>query len=150
LIVAKVRERLAVSKRAAQKIDIGRFNVKKLNEGGVEEQYEVTIRNKFAALEILEGSWDINREWGSITENIKLSAQECLGCWESKHRKPLFDEECSELVDQRKQAKLQWLQDPSEANEDNLSNVSREAGRHFRNNIREYLKESISETCIGA
>jgi hypothetical protein len=27
------------------------------------------------------------------------------------------------LGDRRKQAKLQWLQDPSEANEDNLSDV---------------------------
>jgi hypothetical protein len=35
LVAAKVRERLAVSKRAAQKIDTERFNVKKLNEGDV-------------------------------------------------------------------------------------------------------------------
>jgi hypothetical protein len=43
------------------------------------------------------------------------------------------------LVDRRKQAKLQWLQDPSIVNEDNLSNVRREASRHFRNKKREYL-----------
>jgi hypothetical protein len=51
LIVGKERERLAVSKRAAQKINTERFNVKKLNEGDVKEQYQVTIINKFAALE---------------------------------------------------------------------------------------------------
>jgi hypothetical protein len=61
LVVAKVRERLAVSKRAAQKIDMERFNVKKLREVVVKEQYQVTIRNKFAALENLEDSRDINR-----------------------------------------------------------------------------------------
>jgi hypothetical protein len=49
------------------------------------------------------------------------------------------------LVDRRKQAKLQWLQDPSKGNEDNLSDVRREASRHFRNNKREYLKEKINE-----
>jgi hypothetical protein len=32
-VVPKVRERLAVSKRIAQKIDTERFNLKKLNEG---------------------------------------------------------------------------------------------------------------------
>jgi hypothetical protein len=58
LVVAKVRERLAVSKRAAQKIDNERFNVKKLNKGVVKEQYQVTIRNMFAALENLEDSGD--------------------------------------------------------------------------------------------
>jgi hypothetical protein len=35
LVVAKVRERLAVSKRAARKVDTERFNVKKLNEGDI-------------------------------------------------------------------------------------------------------------------
>jgi hypothetical protein len=33
LVVAKVKERLAMSKRTAQKIDMERFNVKKLKEG---------------------------------------------------------------------------------------------------------------------
>jgi hypothetical protein len=49
------------------------------------------------------------------------------------------------LVDRRKQAKLQWLQDPSEANEDNLSDVRWEASTHFRNKKREYLKDIIEE-----
>jgi hypothetical protein len=70
------------------------------------EQCQVTIRSKFAALEILEDSGDINRAWESITEKIKILTQECLGYCESKHRKPWFDEEYSELVDGRKQAKL--------------------------------------------
>jgi uncharacterized FlaG/YvyC family protein len=145
LVVAKVRERLAVSKRAAQKIDTERFNVKKLNEGDVKEQYQVTIRNKFAALENLEDIGDINGAWDNVRENIKISAQESLGYCESKRRKEGFDEECSVLVDRRKQAKLQWLQDPSEANEDNLSDVMREASRHFRNKKTEYLKDKINE-----
>jgi hypothetical protein len=38
---------------------------------------------------------------------------------------------CSKLLDQRKQAKLQWLQEPSEINWDNLSNLRHEASRHF-------------------
>jgi hypothetical protein len=49
------------------------------------------------------------------------------------------------LADLRKQAILQWLQDPSEGNEDNLINVRREASRHFRNKKREYLKYKINE-----
>jgi hypothetical protein len=35
-----------------------------------------------------------------------------------KH-KPWFDNGCSEILDQKKQARLQWLQDPSKINEDN-------------------------------
>jgi hypothetical protein len=39
LVVAGVRKRLTVSKRAAQKVDTHRFNVKKLKKGDVKEQY---------------------------------------------------------------------------------------------------------------
>jgi hypothetical protein len=37
------------------------------------------------------------------------------------------------------------LQSPSEANEDNLSDVRREANKYFRNKKREYLKDKINE-----
>jgi hypothetical protein len=134
-----------VSKQAVQKIDMERFDVKKLNEGNVKDQYRVTTRNKFAPLENSEDSGDINRAWNNIRENIKILAQESLGYCQSNHCKPWFDEEYSKLVDGMKQAKVQWLQDPSEANEYNLSDIRQEASRHFRNKEREYLKDRINE-----
>jgi hypothetical protein len=47
LVVAKIRERLAVSKQPVKKMNMDRFNLKKLNEGKVKEQYQVTIKNRF-------------------------------------------------------------------------------------------------------
>jgi len=41
LVVAKVRERLAVSKQAAQNFDGKRINLKKLNELEVRQQYQI-------------------------------------------------------------------------------------------------------------
>jgi hypothetical protein len=61
-----------------------------------------------------------------------------------KHRL-WFEKGCSELLDKRKQAKLQWLHDPSEINEVNLNNVRREASRYFWSKKREYLKDKINE-----
>jgi hypothetical protein len=48
------------------------------------------------------------------------------------------------ILDQRKQAKLQWLHYPSEINGDNLNNVRREVSRYFRNKKREYPKDKIN------
>jgi hypothetical protein len=76
---------------------------------------------------------------------MKESPKENIGLCESKSYKPWFDEECLKLVDLRKQAKLQWLQDPSVGNEDNSRNVRREDSRRFRNKKREYLKGKINE-----
>jgi hypothetical protein len=89
-----------------------RFNLKKLNEGEVKDQYQVTVENRFSCLGNLEDKGDINSAWDAIGENIKISAKVCIGHCEAKHHKPWFDEECSELVDRREQAKPHWLQDP--------------------------------------
>ena len=57
----------------------------------------------------------------------------------------LFDEECLGSLDQRKQAKMQWVQDRSQSNVDNLNNLRHEASRHFRNKKEAYLKAKIEE-----
>ena len=62
-----------------------------------------------------------------------------------KQHKPSFDEECLDILDQRKQAKLQWVQDQSQGNIDNLNNVRHEATRRFRNKKKAYLKAKIEE-----
>jgi hypothetical protein len=72
--------------------------------------------NRFAASEDLDSEVEINSTWEIIRESINISAKES----ELKKHKPRFDQACSKLGDQRKKAKLQWLQDPSEINADNL------------------------------
>jgi hypothetical protein len=119
LVVAKLRNRISVSKRARQNFDLERFKMKKLQDVEVKERYQVEISNRFAGLESLDESFDINNAWESIRENIKTSAKGNLGYQNLKHNKPWFDE-CSKLIDQQKQAKLQWLQNPREIIGDNL------------------------------
>jgi hypothetical protein len=46
---------------------------------------------------------------------------------------------------QRKQAKLQWLQNSSQINGDNVRHLRRETSRIFRNKKREYLEGKINE-----
>jgi len=141
----KLRERLAVRKRAGRKFDGERFNLRKLNELGVKKKYQMEIKNRFAALENLNGDENDNRDWENIKENSKTSAKESLGLHEWKQHKPWFDKEYVDFLDQRKQAKMQWIQDPSRSNIDNLNNVRRNASRHFRNKKKVYLKAKIEE-----
>jgi hypothetical protein len=75
------------------------------------------------------------------TSSIKISSKESLGYLELKKHMPLFDERCSKLLDQKKQARFQWLQNPSKIDGDNLNNVRCEASRYFRNKKGEYLKD---------
>jgi hypothetical protein len=53
LVVAKVRERIAVNKQRSHRFRMERFNLKKLNEVEGKKQYRVEASNSFAALEDL-------------------------------------------------------------------------------------------------
>jgi ribulose bisphosphate carboxylase small subunit len=92
LVVVNVRERLAVSKQAAQKFDVERFKFRKLNELEVRKQYQTEISKGFAALENLSDSENINTAWENMKENIKTS-KESLGLYELKRHKSWFDAE---------------------------------------------------------
>ena len=105
-MVAKIRERLAVSKQAAQRFDGERFNLRKLNELEVGKLYQVEITNRSAALKNLSEDEDINRAWESIKENIKTSAKDRIGLHEMKQNKLWFEEEFLGFLNQRKQAKM--------------------------------------------
>jgi hypothetical protein len=142
-VVAKVRERLAVNKQRSCRFHMERFTSQE--EVGGKHKYSVEVSNRFAASEDLDAEVEIISAWEIIRENMEISANESLGYFELRKRKPCFDEGCSKLVDQRKQAKLQWLQDTSEINGDNLNNVRCDASRHFRNKKREYLEGKIKE-----
>ena len=111
-------------------------------------------------MENLKEDEDVNRTWESIKENIKTSAKESLGVHEWKQHKTWFDE-CLGFLDQRKQGNMQWVQDSSQSNVDNMNSVRREVSRHFRNKKKACLRAKIEEletnsktkplgTCIGA
>jgi len=111
-VIAKVRERLAVGKQAAQRFDRQRFNLRRLSEPEVREQYQTEITNRFAALENLSDDDDVDRTCENIKQNIKTSVKQSLRLHELKQNKPRFNEECLGFLNQRKQAKMQWIQDP--------------------------------------
>ncbi|KAJ4442439.1 hypothetical protein ANN_04025 [Periplaneta americana] len=104
--------------------------------------------SKFAALatsDEAEKDLDVNSVWDNIRDNIKIAAEQSIGYYETKKKKPWFDEDCCMVVERRKQAKLKFLQDPIEEKRDNYFNERREASRTLRNKKRDYLKEKLNE-----
>jgi hypothetical protein len=87
-VVVKIRERLEVTKQAAQTFDVERFNRSELSVLEVRKQYQNTISNKSAALENLYDGEDINRAWENIIENINTSAKNSPVLCELKQHKP--------------------------------------------------------------
>jgi hypothetical protein len=63
LVVANVRERLAVNKQTTHKVHMERLYLRKLSEVEGREWYRVEISNRFAALEDLDTEEDVNIAW---------------------------------------------------------------------------------------
>jgi hypothetical protein len=74
-VVAKVGERLVVSKQRSHRFQRESFNLKKLNKVEGKEQYHVEVSNGFTALEDFGTEVDINSAWETIREDIKISAR---------------------------------------------------------------------------
>jgi hypothetical protein len=79
LVVAKRKEKILVSKQTRQNFRLERFDLKKVDDVEVKEKYQVEISNRFAALERLDESFDINNASESIRENINTSTKDNLG-----------------------------------------------------------------------
>jgi hypothetical protein len=67
-------------------------------------QFCFEISRIFAALETLDADVDINSASGTIRENIKMLVKESPDYYELKKHRPLFDEGCPKLLDQKKRA----------------------------------------------
>jgi len=113
LVISYGKERLLVSEEGAQKFVVERFILKKLSELEWWKKCEIKISNRFAALENLNDSKDIIGLGKMLEENIKISAKESLYLCEMKHHEAWVDEKCLRFLDQRKQYKMQWLQEPN-------------------------------------
>jgi hypothetical protein len=50
-VVTRLGERISITERATQKFDMRRFDLRKLNDSEVKEQYQVKISDRFAGLE---------------------------------------------------------------------------------------------------
>jgi len=64
-------------------------------------------------LKNLNDNKDINRDGENIKEFIEASTKKSVSLYELKKHIPWFDKGCSRFLAQRKQAKMQWLQDQS-------------------------------------
>ena len=65
----------------------------------------------------------VDDTWVNIRDSIKASAKEKVGVLETNRNKPWFDQECSELANKRKKAKLLWVQNPNDQTAEDFSNV---------------------------
>ena len=112
-MIAKLRERRSVANRVDQIVDIDRFDVRKLKNEEIKVLYQVQISYRSYAFRTLnEDADEVDiMIHGKISDNIKVAAGKSIGYYQVKKKKPWFYDNCSNIVERRKQPKLRFLQD---------------------------------------
>ena len=148
LVIATVKEKVFLTNRTNQtgRTQAEIFDTEKLKDGEVRNSYQVLVSNKFSALENLdevENIEDVNKIWGTMREKIISSAKESIGFVGKIKNKPWFDDECADLVKQRQQAKIKWVQDPNQINAETYSEIKHRTSSTFRSKKRYILKKKL-------
>jgi hypothetical protein len=138
-VVATIQVRLSLKKGIKQHLVAESYNLNELLDHETRKEYQMDVANRFSSLEGLEVS-NVDGTWVKIRDSIKASAKEKVGVLETHRNKPWFSQGCSELANERKQAKLLWLQNPNDQTAEDFSNVKRNTCRTFKQKKRDYLK----------
>jgi hypothetical protein len=88
VVAAEVTDGLAVNKQRSQGFLMERFKFNKLNMAECNKEILCCGLKKVSSLGRLGAEVEINSAWKMIRENIKISAKEILGYFESKKHKP--------------------------------------------------------------
>ena len=107
------------------------FDVDKLKNDQIRNNFQIKLTNHFQILDILEDQEDltmpnVNTEWKNTSETIKETAEEEIGYIAQQRKNHWFDEECEETTKARKMAYLATLQSP---NSEELQETLRQRNR---------------------
>ncbi|PSN55555.1 hypothetical protein C0J52_12130 [Blattella germanica] len=136
LVRVKIRERLALTRGTDNKNDSEKFELENLRNDEVRLEYQIKITNRFETLECSE-------------ENVATEEENNINR-ETRQSRKWFDDECADMVNKRKLAKMNWMREPNEQNSEQLCSIRRETTRFLKNKKREYLKEKINDLEINA
>ena len=111
LVIARVKVRLKANRGSRNERKM-RFDTEKLKENNVKEEYQLELRNRFRVLTEERGETeDINQRWRDLEQAVKDVAEEKIGYIEGTRSQHWFDDECRRAANERKQARINHLQD---------------------------------------
>lgn len=139
LVLIKVYQRISVEKNN-NKHKKPETNFVVLKDPNKESEFQHKLDTAFDEsrnTNLLEKN--LNNEWKSIVETVKKNTEEVCGKKERHERKPWFDNDCRNIIDQRKSAKENWMQSQSQQNRFEYNELNRETKKLLRKKKREWL-----------
>jgi len=87
----------------------------------------------------------IEEEWKSIKEGVVNAAAKTIGYESKKILKTWFDSECEQLIGDKKQARLKWLNKGKPEDRENYKEKRKQANKIFKKKKSEWIEKMMTE-----
>ncbi|XP_054287945.1 uncharacterized protein LOC129003672 [Macrosteles quadrilineatus] len=142
LILVKVNQRIAVERRK-EEIQERRIDTEKLKVKPIADEFRIKLENRFKILEDLDKDEDVNSTWNNFKEAVLDSAEEVCGKKKKKSKKPWFDCECEQMLEERIRRKNVWMNSNNEEDRLMYNQSNKETNKFLRRKKRQYIKSLL-------
>lgn len=151
LVLAKVRQRIALEKRQNTTKAPERIAVNKLKRREIAEEFRLKLQNRFQRLETNdeEDVENVERKWNDIKSIIISTTKEICGRKKAINRKPWLDEEFRTKIEERKWMKGQWLNQKSEEAMEQYCRLREETRKLLRKKKRQHVFSILKKISSG-
>jgi len=126
---------------------VDKYDVNKFRDTNICESFKRQLQETMNRLDINQEE-TIDITWKAVKNTIKTVTETVIGK-QKKTRKPWFNNSCEETFSRRKEARTQWLNDPSnKVKKITYKERQKEANNIFRYEKRKHTKDLLGEAEI--
>lgn len=144
LILVKVNQRIAIQRRK-EEIQERRIDTERLELNRVAKEFKIKLENRFRVLEDIDGNEDINSNWTNFKIAILDSAEEVCGKKTKRNKKPWFDHECEQMLEERIKRKKAWMNSNNMEAKERYNQANRDANKLLKRKKRLYINSLLEK-----
>lgn len=118
-----------------------KWDIKKLNEESIRNNYEKSIQGKL----VTPTEEDIEAEWNKIKTCINEAAKESIGEETRQKKREWYNEDCRKVIQKRNKTRLVWLNSNKEKDRKEYEIVRKECKKSIRETKRRWMENKIKE-----
>src|SRR3978361_1936150 len=119
------------------------WDIESLSKQEVKEKYVVELEETIKKQSSETG--DIDEAWNRMKKGIIQAAEKQIGIKRSSNKRGWYDEECHDMLSEKRKARQKWLNTSEQADRDNYEKVRKECNKRVRKKKRNWMEDEIKE-----
>ncbi|XP_023229979.1 uncharacterized protein LOC111630160 [Centruroides sculpturatus] len=146
LVRANYRQKVSIKPRSGRAKRAIRYEVESLKQNEIKIKYQrVLEQNLIKAKERRQRPRNIEGRWKDIRSSVIATAAEVLGSSRKRRKNSLFDLDCRNALEERRNASIKMIQNESESNIEDFKEKRRLASKLCKKRKREWINAKLKE-----